>query len=101
MNWLYSGEAIIIIGGGNILWCCIIIFILFLNSKRIHVSGFLENCRIRVSVSVQLRFKENVVGQSYLCVKLEKHVEISTQEGSQILSELVFFKGVCDSRVGI
>ena len=45
-------------------------------------------------------FKENVVGQSYLCVKLEKHVEISTQEGSQILSELVFFKGVWDSRVG-
>ena len=28
----------------------------FLNSKRIRVSGFLENCRIRVSVSFRYRY---------------------------------------------
>jgi len=29
MNWLHSGEAIIIISGENTLWRCIIIIIIF------------------------------------------------------------------------
>jgi len=33
MNWLHSGEAIIIIGGGNTLWRCIIIIIIILFFK--------------------------------------------------------------------
>ena len=34
----------------------LLLLLYFLNSKRIRVSGFLENCRIRVSISFRYRY---------------------------------------------